>query len=541
MKIAIYQLNSTVGAIDANIKKIISASNNAQKSGCELLITPELSICGYPAYDLLLIPQFIKHCEQALNTLADNIAIPTLVGHPQRLGDKLLNAVSLIYPKNSQDKKTNFYKNICDKNYFCASKYFVSGENKQVVELNGIRINWNLGEDIFNLSSDILTSADLFVNLSNNAFYIGKNKINTPYNKINKPTIFVNGVGGQDQWVFDGGSYAINIEGNVNTNLPNFQMSYFKEELAICEFVNNKFINTQQIKNPQEDEQIYLALKTALANYLKKNNFKKIFIGLSGGIDSAVVGAVAVAAMAEIGENPKSAVEFIMLPSTFTSKISINGAKTIAENLGCRLHNFPITNIYESISTQLQPFFAGMPRDLTEENLQARTRAIALMAFANKFNGLIVNTSNRSEGAMGYGTLYGDLIGGYALIKDLYKHQVYAVANYINKKFSKSIIPKEVIERPPSAELRENQKDEDSIPNYIILDEILEKLLDEKISASELIAQGYNKEVIQKVLSLYYGNEYKRRQFPLGLNIASLNSQSISIPSSHQFKEIINE
>lgn len=537
MKIAVYQLNSRLGAISENSQKIINAATKAKAGGAEILITPELSICGTPPHNLLLIPKFINDCEKFLGEIAQKVLIPTLVGHPWKNDGKIFNALSLV--ANGKIITTICKNLLVNDNYFNEPTYFESGvnsktkSNAQIIEVGNLKIFLSLE----NLNTPALIAEgkfDLIINITNSPYFINKSaQINTTIeniiNKLNKPLIYLNCVGGQDDIVFEGGSKIINVDRSVAYQLP-----IFNEGFQICEFQNSKFISSEKIPPTptNQAQEIYLALVCALTDYLHKNNIKKVFVGLSGGIDSAIVAVVSVQAVG--AEN----VEFVFMPSEYTSQISLDGATQIAKNLGCRLHHSPINNIFAQCQKSFQPFFVGKGADLTEENLQARIRGLTLMAFANKFGGLVVNTSNRSEGAMGYGTLYGDLVGGYALIKDLYKFQVYDVANYINEFNKKEIIPLMVINRAPSAELRPNQKDSDSIPDYPILDKILQKYFDEGTSAEQLVEQGFDKTLIAKIIQLYKINEYKRRQFPLGLNIAENTAKVCKTPSTHSFSEL---
>jgi len=538
MRLGIYVSNPIIGDFNQNAQQIINASNKANKKGAKLLLTPEFSLCGSPADDLLLNPEFIKQGDQTLKYINHQLKIPAIICHPQIVDNKLYNTATLIYPNNSQPQQTVIQNNPIDTYYFKKSKYFQSSEKNPIFKYENLNIKCLFGNQ--NVDSEHILDCDLIINLDSSPYYLNKKNAFESLN-VNSPLIYLNRVGGQDQWVFDGKV----IISNPHQNQIN-HLSVFGENLVICDFYENKinFVSTETQNYPNElsikneIENIYLALKSAIGDYINKNNFNKVFIGLSGGIDSAVVACVTNAA---IKNNQKIKLELVMMPSPYTSKISIDAAKTIAENLQRKLHFCPIDNYFQYLKSELQPFLDFRKDNFTQENLQARIRANILMAFANQDNGLVVNTSNRSEGAVGYGTLYGDLIGGYALIKDLYKQQVRELAKYINQINEFQIIPEIVITRPPSAELRKDQKDEDSIPKYELLDSVLIELLEKQKSPSEIIKMGFEKNVVKKIISLYYQNEYKRRQFPLGLNIANNSENKIDIPVNHSFYEFLND
>ncbi|MEN9549886.1 MAG: hypothetical protein RIR12_2477 [Bacteroidota bacterium] len=535
MKIALAQQNYHVGNFEANTAKIIEAINVAKAQGADLVLFSELCICGYPPRDFLEFDDFINKCYAAIDEIkvhADNIAV--LLGapdrNPVREGKDLFNAAFFLYQK---EVKAIAHKT-CLPNYdvFDEYRYFEPAYNWNVIEFKGKKLAVTICEDIWNLGDNPLyrtcpmdelmkQQPDIMLNLSASPFdytHIEDRKAIVKLNtaKYKLPMLYCNGVGSQTEIVFDGGSLVFDKHSNLIAQLP-----LFEEAIAVFELQEEgTFLQPIQISaavlpnsecNPAilDDQlntaEIYAAIKLGIKDYFKKMGFTKAIIGSSGGVDSAVTLALACDALGY--EN----VMAVLMPSPYSTGHSVSDAEQLSKNLGNPYDLIPIKNIYEALLTELKPQFKDLPFSIAEENLQSRTRGNLLMAIANKFGYILLNTSNKSELATGYGTLYGDMAGGLGVLGDCYKMQVYALAHYINR--SKEIIPTHILTKAPSAELRPGQKDADSLPDYAVLDSILYQYIERRQGPREIKAQGFDAALVDRVLRMVNMNEYKRNQF----------------------------
>ena len=517
--IIIGQLNFTVGDIENNTKKIIGAIKEGdEKYGADIIIFPELSISSYPPEDLLLRPAFNNSINIALEKIKiETKNIQVILGYPLKKDEKLYNACSLIH--NKEIKKT-YYKQ-CLPNYgvFDEKRYFLPGSDACLFEVNGVTAALSICEDIWAskpITDAAAANAKILFNI--NASPYDKNK-NSEREKIiskralesNMHIVYVNLVGGQDELVFDGNSMVFDKNGEVV-----FRAAEFKEGLY------EAYINTEQKKiksklkkesdlNLIKEESIYNGLVLGVKDYVRKNNFQGVIIGLSGGIDSALTLCIAVDAL-----GPEN-VEALIMPSRYTAKMSIDDACSLAKKLKVSYEIISIEPPFTAFLQALKPIFKKSPIDTTEENIQARCRGILLMAISNKYNKLVLTTGNKSEMSVGYATLYGDMAGGYSPLKDVWKTLVYQLAKWRNQ--NKIIIPENIINRPPTAELRDNQFDQDTLPDYEILDPILEQYIELNKPPEEIIKDGFDEEIVYKIINLVDKNEYKRRQAAPGVKI----------------------
>ena len=509
MKITLAQINFIVGDIEGNKEKIIAAAQKAKASS--LVVFSELSLCGVPPYNMLSYNDFIDRCEKAIDEIAEKCDnIPLLIGAPVRnttgKGKPLFNAAIFLH----QGKRQIFKK----KNV-SYSTYFEPADETNILQLGCMKVAVTIGEDLYNIGNDefLMTNRiddfeekpEIIVNLAADRFdyqRAAKRKeiLRMTALKHEIPLIFVNQVGGNANLIYDGGSMVFGYNGYVVNSLP-----FFQEEVSTfdCElFISMKKEDNQVI--PEKMELIHDALVLGIRDFFQKQGFKKAILGLSGGLDSALV--VALAAKALGAEN----VLGILMPSQFSSDHSVSDAIASAENLGCPYHIVPIKPAFDTFDEMLKPIFKDMPFDVTEENIQARSRGLIVMAISNKFGNILLNTSNKSEAAVGYGTLYGDLCGSLSVIGDIYKTEAFELCRYINR--DKEIIPWHTINKPPSAELRPGQQDTDSLPDYPILDAILYQHIECNKSANELIALGYDEALVNKVVRMVYRNDFKRFQ-----------------------------
>jgi len=525
MKIGVAQINSIVGDLDGNLNKIIQAYKSLCEEGSELIVFPELCICGYPPRDLLQKEQFGEDCRKTLEYFAKQTgSCPALIGFPHRSGKKgkepFFNAVALCSDK---DVRQYFHKQLLPTyDVFDEDRYFSRGSLPAEFNHLGKKIAVTICEDIWNASLDIHTSdplekitesrPDLLINLSASPWHIKKQTqrevlLKKVSQRVECPVVYVNAVGGNDELIFDGSSVAFSAEGKRIGRAPSFVSASMVFDLDSAPA-------TMDEEAQGEMESIRQALVLGLRDYAHKSGFTKGIIGLSGGIDSAVTAALAVEALG------KENVIGISLPSAISSGHSRDDARLLAENLGIEYHTLPIQKIVDSAEHELAPLFAGLDTDVTEENLQARSRGLLLMAVSNKLGALLLTTGNKSELAVGYCTLYGDMCGGLAVISDLPKTKVFQLARHINRE--REIIPNNSIEKPPSAELRPDQKDSDSLPDYQVLDGILEGYVEQGLSIHSLIELGFQEETVRKIVSLVDRNEYKRKQAAPGLKVTPL-------------------
>lgn len=518
MQIAMAQLNPLLGDCVGNANQIVEAAKRAHQQGATLLLTPELALTGYPPEDLLLRPGFIRETEQVLNSLCQRLAefpgLRVLVGHPQQSALGLRNAASVI--ANGQVEATYFKNVLPNHEVFDEKRYFVPGNEACVFDHQGLRFGVLLCEDIWHPEpAQQAKRAGAQVLLVLNASPYHQQKESARYDLLKQqsqacklPILYLNMVGGQDELVFDGGSCAVNAHGDLV-----FAMPQFEEAVDCLTIVHGEPQSGMITPALPLHAQVYAALVMGTRDYVEKNRFPGVILGLSGGVDSALVLAIAVDAL-----GPKR-VRAVMMPSPYTADISWIDARELATNLGVRYDEIPIQHPVLAIEEVLQSQFAGLPSDTTEENIQARVRGTILMALSNKTGSLVLTTGNKSEMAVGYCTLYGDMAGGFAVIKDIAKTLVYQLCQYRNQ--VKSVIPERILTRAPSAELRPNQTDQDSLPPYEILDAILERYMERNQSTQEIISQGFDAAAVQKITRLIQINEYKRRQAPPGVRITA--------------------
>lgn len=515
INIAYAQINPTVGDLTNNLQQLIDRAHEAQAQDTDLIVFPELSLCGYPPEDLLFRDSFIRgclaHAEEYAKATPD---IFSVIGLPLIQKGKLTNAAIVTY----KGQIIHHYAKQKLPNYgvFDELRYFTPGTKPLVFELKNINIGVTICEDLWTPEVAKQTKkagADILISLNASPFELSKqqerlNVLQTRVKETELPLLYVNAFGGQDELTFDGNSILLNKHGDTIINAAAFQ-----SELAAFELNENGDISTNTKTNYQLDdiELIYKALVQGIRDYYEKNKFKGIVIGLSGGIDSAITLALAVAA---IGADK---VKTVMMPTKFTSDMSLEDATQMAKQLGTAHATLPINDCFNSFLNCLEPEHGDLAHDTTEENIQARCRGVILMALSNKSHYLLLTTGNRSELAVGYATLYGDMAGGFSALKDIYKTQAYDLANFINKE--KKIIPQRIIDRPPSAELAEDQVDQDSLPPYEVLDIILSLYLDNEFSFKQIVDEGFNEDTVRKVLRMVDVNEHKRRQAPPGVRI----------------------
>ncbi len=544
MRIALAQINPTVGDIAGNARKTLDFIGRAKDGGANLVVFPEMSVIGYPPKDLLLKPQFIEDNLRAVRHIASKVSgIDAIVGYAERnespVGRTLYNAVAVL--REGMIVSRHFKTLLPTYDVFDEGRYFEPGPpelRNQLVTIGGTPVGLSICEDLWNDEktdarrlyhqnpiADLHTAgAAVLINASASPFVIGKHDFRLELfarqaRQFGKPLICVNQVGGNDELVFDGNSVAFDGDGNLLA-----QAKDFEEDLVFvdCEcgtgFQPVSSIPLQK-KHGQDAraaiESMHKALVLGLRDYVNKCGFKSVVLGLSGGIDSALTAALAVEALGA------DKVVGVAMPSRFSSDHSLNDARDLARNLGIAFHVVPIADVHASYERTLAPSFGGHKPDVTEENLQARVRGALLMAFSNKFNHLLLTTGNKSELAVGYCTLYGDMCGGLAVISDVPKTMVWQLSNFINERGGREVIPKRSITKVPSAELRPNQTDQDSLPPYDVLDAILFRYVEEEKSASQIIAEGFDGDIVRRVIKLIDRSEYKRRQAPPGLKVTS--------------------
>ncbi|MEO1957641.1 MAG: NAD+ synthase [Methylophilaceae bacterium] len=513
MKIAIAQFNATVGDLTGNANKLISLTKQAKADGASLVITPELGLCGYPPEDLLFRQDFIIASQKTLNRIVESVTdISLLIGHPHYVNGKLYNAASLI--QHGEITATYHKQVLPNYSVFDEGRYFEADNQPLIFELEGTRYGVMICADGWEAEpAQQAKEAGAEFLLSLNASPYHMDKLETRYEvfidrvkETGLPLIYANLVGGQDELVFDGASFALDAQGKITHQLPSFV-----EALDYVDVVNKQPIATSIIPASSIEAMVYNALKLGLADYVNKNGFPSIVLGLSGGIDSALTLAIAVDALGA------DRIKVLMMSSQYTASMSVDDAVEMAELVNVDYSLIPIKSLFEQFKEALSEEFKVETEDITEENLQARIRGMLLMALSNKFGSIVLTTGNKSETAVGYSTLYGDMAGGFSLLKDIPKTLVYKLANYRN---SISIaIPERIITRPPSAELRDNQTDQDSLPPYEILDAIMQAYVEDNLSFNDIIKLGYSEADIKRVTTLIDRNEYKRRQAPIGVRI----------------------
>lgn len=514
---AIAQNNPLVGAITANTEEIIQLALQARdQHKADVVVFPELSITGYPPEDLLLRPSLEGRVQRALDLiLAEVHGIHMVIGYPRKVGEQLFNAAGILY--NGEIIGEYFKQKLPNFRVFDEKRYFVPGDQALVVAVKGCQLGVTICEDIWQQGPLEMASeagADCVVNINASPYYIGKQEVReemvlSKAKQHQLPVLYVHMVGGQDELVYDGGSFAANPD-QLAMRAPNFEPGMFTAELAKAD---GPWLWQEGERAALLDKlpAVYNALVLGVRDYINKNGFKKVILGLSGGIDSALTLTVAADAL---GPERVSAV---MMPFRYTSQISKDDAEEEATALGVNYSVIPIESMYHAFMSALEQEFEGLAPDTTEENLQARCRGVVLMAISNKTGAMVLTTGNKSEMAVGYSTLYGDMAGGFDVLKDVPKMLVYELATYRNT--LSQVIPQRVIDRPPSAELAPDQVDQDKLPPYEILDEILRLYVEEDCSAAVIIDKGFDEEVVRRVLRMVDINEYKRRQSPLGVRI----------------------
>ena len=513
MKLAIAQINCIVGDLAGNAAKILDYSRRAKESGATLLMTPELALTGYPPEDLLLREDFYRATDAALQLLAVSAPDITLVvGHPAQQDGDHFNAASVI--RNGKIVATYHKQKLPNYSVFDEVRYFEPGYTPLVFEHEGVQIGVVICADVWEQEPAIRArqaGAQVLLALNASPYHLEKQL--TRYEVLRErvretglPIVYANLVGGQDELVFDGASFVLNAQG-----LLMYQMAAFEEAMGLVDFDGAEPRPGEVVPEDSLEAAVYKALCLGVHDYIGKNGFPGVVLGLSGGIDSALTMAIAVDALGA------ERVRAVMMPSRFTADISQNDAAQMAENLGVHYTELPIENLFETFLESLAGEFEGLPFDLAEENLQARIRGTLLMALSNKFGSIVLTTGNKSEMGVGYSTLYGDMAGGFSVLKDVPKTMVYRLAHYRNS--IAPIIPSRIITRAPSAELRHDQTDQDSLPPYEILDGIMEAYVEYDKSPAEIAAMGFRSDDIRRVVTLIDRNEYKRRQAPVGVRI----------------------
>ena len=527
-QITLAQLNPTVGDLEGNYKVAFEAWEQAQKMGSDLIAFTELFITGYNTQDLIKKPSFFKAAKDQILQLAKACRKgPAIaIGGPAYIEDKLYNAYYILVDGNVSN--VIMKHNLPNQNVFDEKRIFDEGEISGPYQIGPIRIGSPICEDAWHSDvSETLseTGAQVLLVPNGSPYYNGKNdvRLNKMVARVvetNLPLIYLNMVGAQDDQVFDGGTFALNRGGSLAIKLPLFEEAL--EHIVLEETdIGWNIIKGELAKVPCDKELDYHAMVMGLRDYCKKSGFEKVVLGLSGGIDSALVAVIASDAIGSAN------VRSIMLPSPYTSQTSLIDATDLVENLGCKSDTLPINDSLTAIDKTLSSTFEGRKIDLTEENIQSRLRGLLLMAVSNKFGEMLLTTGNKSEVSVGYSTIYGDMAGGFNPIKDLYKTKVFEISKWRNKNHRPwmkgppgSIIPDSIITKAPTAELRPNQKDSDSLPDYPVLDAILTILVDEDGSTSDCLKAGYNKSDVSKVEKLLYGSEYKRFQSAPGTRLS---------------------
>jgi NAD+ synthase (glutamine-hydrolysing) len=527
MRIALAQINTTVGDINGNRDKVLQIMGQAKEKGASIVVFPELCLTGYPPRDLLGLHGFVESNLNALQEIAarsDQMGV--IVGfvdrNPKKEGRSFHNSAAFLAEGKIQ---AIIHKTLLPTyDVFDEDRYFEKAEDVRLIHFGGRTLGISICEDAWNsedfwpkplystdpIRNQIEKGANLLVNISASPFEMGKpllryQMLQNHVRKHQTPLIYVNLVGGNDDLLFDGTSLAIGKTGNVIA-----QGQRFSEDLLI---VDPDSLEDRGYHDGKSIENLFQALVMGTCDYARKCRFKSAVIGLSGGIDSSIVACIAAEALGAAN------VLGVSMPSMYSAPESYEDARILASNLGIRFEAIPIRPIFDVFQNSLSQVFSGLPQNETEENLQARIRGTLLMAFSNKFGHLVLSTGNKSELGVGYCTLYGDMVGGLAVISDVPKTMIYKLAAYINRR--REIIPQNTIQRPPTAELKPDQKDQDTLPEYDILDGILKLRIEERLSVEEIIAQGYERQTVEKVIRMIFSNEYKRRQAAIGLKVTT--------------------
>lgn len=513
MKLAVAQIDCVLGDLAGNSSKILAYAEKAKQQGATLLLTPELSLCGYPPEDLLLRAGFYRACDQALHELAQQIeGLTVIVGHPHEVDGARYNAASVL--RDGKIIATYHKHELPNHSVFDERRYFSSGNAACIFEMLGIKFALNICADIWKGHAAQLAheaGAQILLVLNASPYHIDKQSLRhkTIHDRIGETglaVIYANMVGGQDELVFDGDSFAMDERGTLT-----HQFISFEETLGLIEIRDGKLIAGEKTPAPKLEDSVYRALCLGVKDYVGKNRFPGVLLGLSGGIDSALTLAVAVDALGA------DKVHAVMMPSPYTAQISLDDSREMAAILGVRYDELDIQPTFDTYLATLDGMFKGLAPNTAEENLQARIRGNLLMALSNKFGSLVLTTGNKSEMTVGYCTLYGDMAGGFAVLKDVSKTWVYRLASYRNS--LSRVIPERIITRPPSAELKPDQTDQDSLPPYDILDGIMLHYVEQNLTIAEIVAHGYSEADVCRVVGMIRINEYKRRQAPVGVRI----------------------
>ena len=525
VRVGMAQLNQKVGDLSGNCSRIQADYDTAVAAGCHIVVFPELAVTGYPPEDLVLKPQFVRDNIAAMNDLAKSTGeCVALIGFVDEVNDKLFNAVALC--KNGAVLDVYHKQLLPNYAVFDEDRYFepgtkeVNGRVAGVFEMCGATVAMSICEDIWWSDGPVARQAHagarINFNVNGSPFHDGKH-LNREAMLIeraregNCAIVYVNQVGGQDELLFDGSSVVVDADGNVAARAPSFVAHFQTVDISI----DGKIANGETVSFANDIDRMYEALVLGTRDYVHKNGFTDVVIGLSGGIDSSIVAAVAVDALGV------DHVHGVAMPSRYSSQGSLDDAEKLARNLGIDYRVISIEPAFSSYLEMLAPSFIGRDPDLTEENLQSRCRGMTLMGLSNKFNWMVLTTGNKSEMAVGYFTIYGDSAGGYAVIKDVFKLQVFALSRYVNDRAGKEIIPETVLTKPPSAELRPDQRDDQSLPPYEELDPILRMYVDGDKSVPEIVAAGFDADVVQRIARLVDLNEYKRRQCAPGVRVST--------------------
>ncbi len=516
LRIAIAQFNATVGDLAGNAARILDLAQRARDAGAQVLLTPELALCGYPPEDLLMRPDFYRACAAQVADLARKLPLPVVLGYPEEAQGKRYNAAALL---DGGAIRASYRKHrLPNYEVFDEERYFAPGSQPCVVEIAGVRCGLAICADVWEYGATeaaAMAGAELMLTLNASPFHMNKQArryevLRDRIAATGKPVVYANLVGGQDELVFDGASFALDGQGRLTHQFP-----AFVEHLACVDYADGHLLPGEIAEAAEREAEVYAALKLGVADYLGKNGFPGAILGLSGGIDSALTLAIAVDALGA------DKVRCVMMPSPWTAQMSLDDSREMVRRLGVQYDEIPIATAMEQFAVSLAPTFSTLgPKpewDTTDENLQARIRGMLLMALSNRTGRIVLTTGNKSEMAVGYATLYGDMAGGFAVIKDVFKTFVYRLAEYRNS--LSDVIPRNIITRAPSAELKPGQTDQDSLPPYEVLDAIIEGYMERDQSPREIIARGYPEADVRKVVGMLKRNEYKRRQAPVGIRV----------------------
>jgi NAD+ synthase (glutamine-hydrolysing) len=513
MQIALAQLNQSLGDLRGNAEAILRAAAEATRGGARLVATAELSLCGYPPEDLVLRPAFLDACARELVAMAASVGeVPVVVGFPEIDAGRRYNALAVL--RHGRVAQTYRKQKLPNYTVFDEERYFDSGAAPCVVEVDDDRFGFIICEDVWYVDparQAQAAGADCIIVANGSPYHTRQHALRLAQvaaraRDLSLPLVYVNRVGGQDELVFDGASFAVDASGQIVQQLPAWH-----EAVALLGFEEGRIKPVRGSLSTCLEEHVYSALVMGVRDYVGKNRFPGVLLGLSGGVDSALTLAVAVDALG------RDRVRAVMLPSRYNAAISLEDAREMAGILGVRYDEIPIGPMFDAFQSSLAREFAGLPIDAAEENIQARIRGTLLMALSNKFGSIVLTTGNKSEMAVGYATLYGDMAGGFAVLKDISKTLVYRLCLYRNG--LGRVIPERIVTRAPSAELRHDQTDQDSLPPYDILDAILEAYVEQDKSPREIVAMGYPPEHVRKVVRLIKVSEYKRRQAAVGIRI----------------------